>query len=173
MGRPVTSAATEFLPPSAYRSPEWHELRRQMVTASEIATVLNISPWSSPFDLWWSKVREEPPSPPTPDQRRGLRLEPLILEDFTDGHPELSLARAGLCINNDRPWQGCTPDALAYESDAPLNYDTALMEPVAVVEVKSAPFREGWGEENSDDIPVHYRAQVLWQMDVLGLSVAF
>ena len=30
-----------------------------------------------------------------------------------------------------------------------------------------------WGEDGTDEIPVHYRCQVLWQMDVMGVDTAF
>jgi predicted phage-related endonuclease len=29
---------------------------------------------------------------------------------------------------------------------------------------------DGWGEEGTDEIPVYYRAQALWQLDVLGVD---
>ena len=47
-------------------------------------------------------------------------------------------------------------------------------EPIAVLETKSdASPGDQWGEDGSDEIPVHYRGQVLWQMDVMGVSTAF
>ena len=43
-------------------------------------------------------------------------------------------------------------------------------EPYAVFEAKTSATYDGWGEDGSDEIPVHYRCQVLWQMDVLGVT---
>lgn len=174
------TAATEVISAAGYLSPEWHEYRRHTISASEVAAVLGISPYTSPFDLWWAK-RLGDVNPDTPAMRRGRRLEPLILEDFTDNHPEFRLTRAGLMVNGDRAWQACTPDALAYEGDHPASCMDGIeaagwscsCEPVAVVEVKTAGSRDGWGTEGTDEIPAHYRAQVLWQMDTLGLTVAY
>lgn len=169
MGRAVTAHATELVPAQDYLSPEYFALRRTSVSASEIAVVLGLSPWRSRFDLWWAK-RTGDEQADTTDMRRGRRLEPLVLEDFADAHPEFWLDRVGLCANQARPWQMCTPDALAYEAE-PTQEERP--EPVAVVEAKTDARSEGWGEQGTDNIPVHYRAQVLWQMDTLGLDAAY
>lgn len=161
-------AAIEVIGPQGYLSPEWHQMRRATVSASEIAAVLNISPYTSAFDLWWAK-RQGDVYPETPAMRRGKRLEPLILEDFQEAHPELYLDAAGLCVNSEREWQACTPDALAYETAGWVDD----RDPVAVVEAKTAGSRDGWGTEGTDEVPAHYRAQVLWQMDTLGIGVAY
>lgn len=163
-----------------YRSPEWHEVRRGCVAASEIAAVLGISPWSSPFDLWWLKQTGQDLEPENKAMRRGRRYEALILEDFADEHPELYVGKSFTFRSAERPWQVATPDAVAFDfaddmlAVRPLTSEaiTEAREPVAAVEAKTAQRRD-WGEPGTDDIPVHYRAQVLWQMDVLGVNVAY
>lgn len=169
-GLPVSPVANEVIGPDGYRSPAWHEYRRSTVSASEIGAILGISPYSSAFDLWWAKRLGDGESEMTPAMRRGHRLEPLILEDFQEAHPELYLSRAGLCVNNDRPWQACTPDAIAYESEPTQEQTPAAL---GVVEAKTAGGPDGWGDPGTDDVPPHYRAQVLWQMDTLGVDVAY
>lgn len=166
----VTEHATELLPSAKYLTPEWHALRRTAVSASEAAVVADVSPWTSRFDLWWSKKLSTEPAASTPDTTRGHRLEPLVLQDYADAHPEFYIDRVGLCANVHRPWQTCTPDALAYETEP--TQESPHPEPVAVVEAKTSATAEGWGPAGSDEIPVHYRAQVQWQMDTLGLTVA-
>ncbi|MGH3499420.1 MAG: YqaJ viral recombinase family protein, partial [Nocardioidaceae bacterium] len=141
-GRILSAHAVEIVPPDAYRETEWHEARRSGIGASEIAAVLGISPWVSAFDLWWSKRSGVDSQPPNRAMSRGRRYEALILDDFAAGHPEFVLGSAGLCRNVDRPWQICTPDALAHESEA-VSPDTDL-EPVAVVEAKSGARRDQW-----------------------------
>lgn len=157
-----------------YRTPEWHEARRDGVSASEIAAVLGISPWVSPFDLWWLKRTGEDSQTENRDMRRGRRYEHLVLEDFAEEHPEFYVAPSVTVRSVERPWQFATPDGLAYELTLgdEGDYITDDREPIATVEAKTGQ-RHEWGEPGTDDIPVHYRAQVLWQMDVLGLNVAY
>lgn len=174
----VTDAALEVLPADAHRTDEWYARRQSTVTASEIAAVLGLSPYYSPFDLWWQKKTGVDSQPDSRDTRRGRRYERLILEDFTDEHPEFAVVPRGLCVNVERPWQACSPDGLVHELIGHRDVEgerTPVVEgePVAVVEAKSAARRDEWGEQGTDDIPVYYRTQVLWQMDTLGLGVAY
>jgi len=173
LGRRVTDQAYEVVNAAGYRTPDWYQARRDRISASEIAAVLGLSPWVSPFDLWWHKRTGEDSQADNKDMRRGHRYEALILEDFAEEHPELSLAPCGFVVNVDRPWQGCTPDSLAYDSqgDNAMVLDGSV--PVAVVQAKSGANRSEWGEPGTDEIPVHYRCQVLWEMDTLGLNVAY
>lgn len=169
----MTEQATEIVPADGYLSPAWHEARRETVSASEIAAVLGLSPWTSPFDLWWEKRTGQPSEPENRAMRRGKRLEALILADFADEHPEFTVAPAGLHVNNERPWQACTPDGLVYEAGWAYADPDDTTEPLAVIECKTDGDASAWGEEGTDDIPVKYRCQVLWQMDTLGLNVAY
>lgn len=149
-----------------YLSPDWYAVRREGVTASEIAAVLNIVPgaWSSRFDLWWAKQGGGDSQAESDSMRRGRRYEAMVVAEFADEHPELVVGESVTVRSVERPWQIATPDGLVRESPGG--------HPVAVIEAKTGQRRE-WGEPGTDQIPIHYRAQVLWQMDVLGLGVAY
>lgn len=153
-----------------YLSEGWHAARRGGVAASEIAAILGISPWVSPFDLWWLKQTGDVSQAENRAMRRGRRYEALIVEDFADEHPELHVGPSLTLRNIDRPWQVSTPDALAY--DTPIDHDAVEADPVAVIEAKTGQ-RNEWGEPGTDQIPAHYRAQVLWQLDTVGATTAF
>jgi len=156
-----------------YLSPEWYAARADGISASEIAAVLGLSPWVSPFDLWWLKRTGEDSQDENRGMRRGRRYEALILEDFGEAHTEFMVRPSVTVRNVERPWQLSTPDGLAYdgEHDPPWG-EWSDYEPVAAIEAKTGQRRE-WGEPGTDDIPVHYRCQVIWQMDTLGLNVAY
>lgn len=163
-----------------YRTDEWYAARREGVSASEIAAVVGLSPWTSRFDLWWLKRDGTNSQAENNYMRRGRRYEALVLEDFAEEHPEYYVAPSATCRNLERPWQVSTPDGLAYEfADEMLSVRPLIPaaiteghEPIAVIEAKTGQ-RNEWGEPGTDDIPVQYRCQVLWQMDTLGLSVAY
>lgn len=174
---------------------EWLAARRQGIGASEIAAVLGISPWESPFSLYWRKIHGWEIDV-TDEMRAGLLLEPAIAEWFTtecDPHENLHVTDGGLYAHRDRPWQLATPDRLIRQpcprcdgdGDVPLGFtgesDTCPDcggwghgEVDAVLELKFVAHSwDGWGEAGTDDIPVHYRAQVLWQCDVMGVGEWF
>jgi putative phage-type endonuclease len=162
-------AYVEVLPWDAPRE-QWLAARREGIGASDIAAVLGISPWESPASLWYRKRGELDEQSETDLTLRGHRLEPVVADWFAEAHPEFAVVgRCGLVRSLERPWQLATPDRLLCESDV----DSARIEPVAPLEVKTVFDWTGWGEPGTDDIPVHIRAQVLWQMDTLGLRSAF
>lgn len=171
MTRRITDHAVQLLGSDSYRTPEWYEARRERVSASEIAAILGLSPYVSPFDLWWQKRTGSDSQSESKGMRRGRRHEPMIIEDFEEEHPEFRVLPSGLIVNNARPWQVCTPDGLVYEEAG--DHEGPFVEPVAVIECKTDGDRSAWGEEGTDEIPVQYRCQVLWQLDTLGLNVAY
>lgn len=183
--------ATLVLPHGAPES-DWLAARRKGIGASEIAAVMGISPYDSPFSLWWRKhngwdadVNDE--------MRVGKFLEPTVADwfaEFGDPNENLTFTPAGLYAHPDRPWQMATPDRLIYMdvacdtcSGGTLNINDDYCPDcfggcnarlVALLECKwVAASWDGWGAEGTDEVPVHYRAQCLWQMDVMGVDEVF
>lgn len=135
-------------------SPAWDEARAGLcITATEIAAVMELSPWSNPFVLWHKKSGlPVPPFVVTPQVEWGNRLEPAVGEKFAHEHPEIELHETGTWRHRDREWQRATPDRLAGDR---------------LLEVKTSPTGEGW----EDGVPLHYYCQIQWQLDTLGLSL--
>lgn len=161
---------------------EWLAARERGIGASEIAAVLGISPWESRFSLYWRKVNGWQYDA-TDDMLAGTILEPAIANwwaDAHDPHENLSVVPAGLYSNGERLWQIATPDRLVALRELCGSCDAGLpmsctcldvLPPDAVLECKYVAYSwDGWGDPGSDDIPVYYRAQVLWQCDVMGVD---
>lgn len=183
--------AIELLPPgTGPHDDRWHGLRRQGVTASEIAAVMGISPWDSPFSLYWRKVNDwrwdgnEYTSV-------GSHLEDAIADWWMAEHDPLEnlvAASAGLYAHPERPWQLATPDRLLHTAcptcdgtgrgswSMPYGCEDCQGSgcggpTCALLECKwVAHSWDGWGEPGSDEVPVYYRAQALWQLDVMGVD---
>jgi putative phage-type endonuclease len=143
---------------------QWLELRRTGVTASEIGVILGLSSWQSAFSLFWEKRGEL--ADRTDDSRMALGryMESYVAGEFSRALPWMALTRMGLARSSERPWQLATCDRLA------------LPEPgtaVVPVELKTSSTFDGWGPAGSDVVPLAYRAQVLWQMDVVGADSGY
>lgn len=151
-------------------SNEWHDARRSTVNGSEIAAVMGISPYESPFSLWHRKSGGLGEVEQNDVMLWGNLLEDVIIGEFRRRHPELYVADGGgLWRHPERPWQGGSPDGRVWrDRDHPWPEDER--QPDELVEIKTARFDDGWGDPGTDVIPVHYRAQVLWYLDVFGLS---
>jgi len=164
----------------------WLARRREGIGASEIAAIMGISPWESRFSTWWRK-REGWDSPANDEMSVGKFLEPTIaawFEEFGDPNENLTFTPAGLYRHPEREWQLATPDRLLWVHDMddcgcdlpdPWSHedDCSYLERrlVGLLECKwVAHSWDGWGEENTDQVPVYYRAQALWQLDVMGVD---
>jgi len=149
---------------------EWLAARRQGITASEIAIVMGLSPYSSPFALYHQKLGQLPDVEETDAMQLGSYMESFIAERFAERHPDWYIHGDGreLYAHPDQPWQMATPDRLVYEAHRPQ-----AGRELAVLECKIDGGSDEWGEDGTDQIPVHYRCQVLWQMDVMGVTAGY
>jgi len=157
----------------AAADPRWLEERRKGVTASDITAILGLSPYQSPFGLWWEKTSPDMPADEDSDRLRlGRELEPYIRTRWAESsNAALYGTNEGLFRSSDRPWQLATPDAVLYEDVFnPELGELGDFEPqlAAVLEVKS------WADADKsswqDGPPPRVRAQVLWQMDTLDVG---
>lgn len=148
-------------------TPEWDQLRANGLGGSEIAAVVGLSPWVSPFALYHRKRGTIDKQKVNAGMDWGHRLEDAICEAFADTHDHLHVEPAGTFCNSDRPWQIANPDRLLYDTDH-------WPDPVGLLEVKTAHQYDAheWGPSGSDEIPPYYRCQVLWYLDTLQLPVA-
>lgn len=137
------------------------------VGSSDVASILGISPWSSPSKTWARLTGLVPryDSNGTAATRRGRILESALLDEWC--RIRKPLGRTPGPTIDDEPvirdgWKSCRVDMLA------------VMEvgPDIIVEAKTTRSWDGWGPDGSSDVPVYYAAQVLWQMHVLDISQA-
>ena len=141
-------------------SPEWLTLRGTGIGGSEVGTILGLNPWESPFTLWAKKTARIDAQIPTNEAMEwGNRLEPVVLDKFTENHPEFEVLRdVGTWHHKDRPWHIANPDAVYREGDT-----------FGIIEVKTAQYEDAW----ADGVPRHYEAQVQHYLDAFGFSTAF
>ena len=139
-------------------SPEWHAARAHGIGGSEIAAVLGLSPHESAFSLWHRKQGNLGPVQETPEMYWGKKHEPTICNEFANRHPELLVLPSGTYAADDAPWWIANPDRLGFTADGDLE----------VIEAKTAYDDFEWGDEGTDQIPIHYKAQVRWYCRALG-----
>ncbi|WP_030975215.1 YqaJ viral recombinase family protein [Streptomyces sp. NRRL S-1824] len=145
-------------------TPEWEKARAGLcITATEIAAVLGLSPWASPFSLWHKKAGlPTPPFESNPAVEWGNRLEEAVAQKWLDEHEGYGLESTGTWRHRDREWQRATPDRIAFTGRGTVT---------ELLEVKTSPFGDEWGPAGSDELPIYYRCQVQWQLDTLGLDL--
>jgi putative phage-type endonuclease len=139
-------------------SEEWHNLRNEdaAIGGSDIGAIAGLSPWESAITKWAKKTGQISDNlEPNMSMRLGNKLETPILEIFAEEHPDYEIFTTGTWAHKEFSWQRANPDALYRKPDGTWG----------IIEVKFS--RDYWSE-----VPQHYRAQVLWYMNVFGIQEA-
>lgn len=148
----------------------WYELRAGGIGSSEIASIIGLSPYFSAYRLWQFKAGNVEAQNVSPQMDWGHRLEAVIADKFAEDHPEYGMVSTGTWASVERPWQRANPDRLLRPPGFVAHEDY-----LSYLECKTASafVADQWGPSGSDSVPPGYRAQVIWQGDVLGLSSAW
>lgn len=68
-------------------SAEWLAFRKDKISATDIAIIMGISPYCSPYQLWQRKLGLIPEVEENDAMRRGSDLEPIALKNYMDVKP--------------------------------------------------------------------------------------
>jgi len=134
----------------------WLNWRREGLGASDIAGVLGISPWASPWSVWADKAGLLPPEPENEHMAAGRWLEAAIGPWFSHETGLMVTGEQMWCTHNDHAHHRCTVDGFVHESG-----QADIIERLGVVEIKVTGPGKRW-----EHIPEHYQAQMQWQMHV-------
>lgn len=152
------------LEPIAYRSDEWHEMRRDSVGGSDVGVILGLSPFASREQLLAEKLAGTR-IPTSPAMEAGLLLEPMVARRAAEALGGRLLDLPEGVWRDGR--QHYTPDGVLVVNDEP-----------ALLEVKTSAFasaKHGWGDPSPDRydpdaIPQHHLAQVQHGLRLSGLT---
>lgn len=136
--------------------------RQTYIGSSDTAAILGISPWKTPLDVYLDKVQPRVEIT-DPDKlrvlNRGKRMEPYVI-DLLAEETGLEIVRRG------ERYIDTEYNFLAAEIDA----EAAGGENIEIKTV--SPFKaKEWGEQQSDEIPVHYAAQAMHALMITGRAL--
>lgn len=154
----------------------WLEARKQGIGASDIAAVLELSPWVSKVALWEEKTgRREPKDLSQVEAvQRGIREEPLIRQQFIKDHPDMMVEHHPFDIfsHPDMPYLNATLDGeLTYMgADNPRLGLYAGMQGSLEIKTGSYSTKRYLDVWTGGELPVFYFAQVCQQLLVTDLD---
>lgn len=134
------------------------ELRRTKIGSSDAASILEISPWKTRYELWEDKIFGKT-GVTNSAMARGNDLEPLALQQFEKDTGIAMMKPAEPFFNKQRAWQMATLDGISFEGES-------------IVEIK-CPNREVHQMALEKKLPRYYYAQVQHQLAVVNLEMAF
>lgn len=164
---------------------EWHALRAQDLTSTDVAALFGLSPYKTAYELWHEKKSGEPVKIAQNDRMRwGNRLESAVAYGIAEDqgwtvrpfkeYGRLPEARIGASFDFRiiAPIRHAEqPDGSAvgeYDGDTP---DDAILE---IKTIDALAFKNGWTiEADWIEAPPHIELQVQHQMLVSGLRKAY
>ncbi|MBO0813815.1 MAG: YqaJ viral recombinase family protein, partial [Actinobacteria bacterium] len=137
---------------------EWHAWRGRGIGSSDIAGLLGLSPWSSPYSVWLEKVggggqRE------TERMRWGRAFENEILDEAARRLGVVIAARQVAATHPRYEWARATLDATYAEQPGAAE--------AGALEAKMT------GDPRWAEVPAYYWVQVQWQMEVRQLPACW
>lgn len=159
--------------------------RQKYLGGSDAAAIFGVSPWRTPLDLFLDKIKPRSDADTTDPERlkffaRRKRQEPVIAEMLADEYG-VEVTTLSLDDNPNR-YLDAEHDFLAAEIDFEFRMSPAVRahfpdrpEFCAIPdgtllngEIKTVhPFKASeWGEQGSEDVPMHYAAQVMHGLGV-------
>lgn len=159
--------------------------RRKYIGGSAISIVMGLSPWATPLDLYEKMIADDDQVEElTPAKRkffrRRKRQEPVIAEMLMEDYG-VEVTRLSTDENPNR-YQDPEHAFMAAEIDFEFRMSAAVrnafpdrIEFCAIPdgkicngEIKTVhPFASHeWGEQGSEDVPIHYAAQMMWGLGI-------
>lgn len=142
--------------------------RAAYIGGSDVGAIMGISPWKTPLALWLEKTGQSNEPPPDKFRKRilerGKKLEPFVLDMVVDklreqGHEVEIVATNARYQHPDHPFLSCEIDFELMLDGEHINGDCKTVSGFA---------RAHWGEEDTDDVPLHYAAQFMHGMGITG-----
>jgi len=134
--------------------------RTAFIGGSDVAAILGVSPWKSPFQLYQEKIGFFCEEITREKQRlfdRGHRWEPVVVEMLVDelldrGHDVQIIDRNARYQDPEFPFLACELDLELLIDGEEHNAEIKTVSPFAA---------KAWGEQDTDEIPLYYAAQVM------------
>ena len=135
----------------------WLEERRKGIGGSDVAAILGLSPWKTPYRVYQEKRKEVDDWQGNESTDWGKRMEPAIRQWYSD--------QTGRSVR--------LPDKIMYNEKYPFMLASldGFTDDRRIVEIKTARSGKAWGEPGTNEIPDYYAVQCHHYMIVTGYEV--
>lgn len=137
---------------------KWLEERRKGVGGSDVAAILGLSPWKTPYQVFLEKTSPVILGKQSKEMDWGKRMEPAIRQWYSDETGRSVRLPEGVIFNEKYPHMLASIDGFTDDK--------------RVVEIKTSRSRKGWGEPATNEIPDYYLLQCQHYLVVTAYEVA-
>ena len=136
----------------------WLKERQKGIGGSDVAAILGMSPWRTPYQVWEEKTTPIDETAEEDDDYWGRVLEAPIRQAYADKTGRTVTKPAEAFVSSKYPFMRANLDGIADDG--------------RVVEFKTSSKSDGWGEPGTDEIPDYYMTQVQHYLAVTGVKTA-
>lgn len=143
---------------------EWLEYRRGGIGSSEVATIVGLNPYETPYQLWRRKLGIDPPKEETFAMTAGHYLEDAVARFWEDATGCKVIKRSAgdwLIRQEDKRYLQVSPDRTYWLSEDAKHNDNNK----GILECKTTQRKI-----DADDIPQHWFCQLQYQLGVAELQ---
>ena len=133
------------------------EERRKGIGGSDVAAILGLSPWKTPYRVYQEKRKEIDDWQGNPQTDWGIRMEPVLRQWYSDITGRAVRVPEGIIKSDQYPFMFASLDGFTDDR--------------RVVEIKTARHGQDWGEPGTNEIPDYYALQCHHYMIVTGYEV--
>ena len=136
---------------------EWLAEREKGIGASDVAAILGLSPWETPFSLWLKKTHQVEPEPENEAMLMGHMLEEVVVKrwEMETGEKAIKASAADIIyVHPEHDFLRATPDRVIRGRKKILECKTTVT------------------QIDQEDLPIHWVCQVQYQMYVTGIHEA-
>lgn len=139
----------------------WLNARKDGIGASEVASVVGLNPWETPYQLWRRKLGLDAPKQENFAMKAGHYLEDAVARFWSDATGN-EIIKASvedfMFVDEEKPYLRVSPDRTYWLQEAPKSDDNK-----GILECKTT-------QKNIDaeDIPKHWFVQVQMNLGVAG-----
>lgn len=141
---------------------EWLEVRKNGIGSSEVATIVGLNPWQTPYQLWRIKTGQDAPKNENFAMKAGHYLEDAVSLFWQDetGREVIKRSAGDWIIQSDKhPFLQVSPDRTYWLGESRSPSDKGILE----CKTTQMPI-------DGDDIPRHFFCQVQYQLGVSELQ---
>lgn len=135
---------------------EWLGIRKAGIGSSEVATIVGLNPWETPYQLWRRKKGLDAPVEENFAMKAGHYLEDAVSLFWQDATGREVIKRSAgdwIVRNDDKPFVQVSPDRTYWLSDSRTYGNKGILE--CKTTQKSI---------DADDLPKHWFCQVRYQL---------
>lgn len=142
---------------------EWLKYRESGIGSSEVATIVGLNPWETPYQLWRRKRGLDPSKTESFAMKAGHYLEDAVAQFWHDETGCDIIKRSAidwLIVNSEKPYMRVSPDRTYWLNGLPHNNANK-----GILECKTTQM-----SIDPDDLPKHWFCQVQYQLGVAELE---